>query len=149
MRYIDTGELHKDFHLATNATISYVLEKYGYGFLEELFRRTAQLVYKDIYEKLKMGDSEALLEYWRYYYHREGGLFKITKSKGEIVFHVTRCPAAEHVELRTGNVPETFFFQTELLNRGWSDGTPFEIESQRIGSREYKMILRESGSAAE
>lgn len=32
MRYADKGEVHKDFHLATNATIDFVLSEYGKDF---------------------------------------------------------------------------------------------------------------------
>ena len=44
MRYRDTGNVHKDFQLATEATIRYALESYGPDFLSELFARTAQLI---------------------------------------------------------------------------------------------------------
>ncbi len=149
MRYKDTGEVHKDFHLGTNTTISYIIEKYGDTFLAELFRRTAQKVYRDIYENLKEGKSGALLEHWEYYYKREQGKYSVSRNENEIVFHVLECPAAAHLEARTGNIPESFLLQTILLNRAWSEGTPFEIETERIGPKEYKMIIRGGLHAAE
>ena len=41
MRYQDTGEVHKDFHLATNTTIHYILKTYGMETLREVFKNTA------------------------------------------------------------------------------------------------------------
>ena len=149
MRYKDKGEVHKDFHLATNITITYVLEKYGEGFLSDLFKRTAQRVYKDIYENLKVGNSKALVEHWEYYYTREGGKYEIVKQGNEIVFHVLECPAAVHLEKRTGSIPDSFLLQTTLLNAAWSEGTPFSIDTERIGPKEYKMIIRGGQHASE
>ena len=142
MRYKDTGELHRDFHLSTNGTISYVLEKYGEDFLRELFRRTAQFVYKDIYQHLKQGDTGALLEHWNYYFYREGGDFSLTEDADGITFHEKKCPAASYIIQREGKVPETFFLQVTLLNEGWSENTPFSIETQILGDTEYIMTVR-------
>ncbi len=77
MRYMDKGEVHKDFHLATNETINFVLSEYGKEFLAELFRRTAQNVYRDIYSNLLKGNYQPLLEHWKYYYTREDGVFNV------------------------------------------------------------------------
>ena len=72
MRYRETGNVHKDFHLSMNTSIKYVLRNYGMETLRELFRRTAQLVYREIYADLRGGNFSSLLEHWRYFYDREG-----------------------------------------------------------------------------
>jgi hypothetical protein len=142
MRYRETGEVHKDFHLGTSTTIAYVLDKYGEEFLAELFRRTAQRVYRDIHVRLKDGDAEALIEHWAYYYQREGGRYEVLRSRETIVFRVLECPAAAHVQARTGTVPDHFLLATILLNRAWSEDTPFTIDTERIGPGEYTMTIR-------
>ena len=142
MRYTDTGEVHKDFHLATNATIDFVLSEYGIDFLKELFSRTAKNVYKDIYENLQKGDYQPLLEHWKYYYTREKGVFTVVESDGGFSFNVTDCPACRHLKEKNTPVTENFYLQISLLNESWSENTPFTIETQLISEGEYKMLVR-------
>jgi hypothetical protein len=147
MRYKDTGNLHKDFHLATDRTIRYVLREYGDDFLKELFYRTAQRVYKDIWENLKAGNWQPLKEHLTYYYEREGGEFSIDdlESGGEgFRFRVTRCPATEHLKARAVPVTENFYKQVTLLGEGWSENTPFTISTEVEEEGKYTIILRRS-----
>ena len=143
MRYRDTGNVHKDFHLATDTTIRYVLETYGTDFLSELFARTAQRVYRDIYDSLVAGVFEPFLEHLTYYYRREGGVFDVTRVDGGFDFSVSQCPAVRHVIERTGKVEDNFFLQFELLAKGFAEDTPFEIEFQRVDDFGYRYSLRQ------
>ena len=142
MRYTDTGEVHKDFHLATNATIDFVLAEYGNNFLKELFDRTAKKVYKDIYENLQKGNYTPLLEHWKYYYGREQGVFTISEGDGGFTFHVTECPACRHLKGKNIPITENFYLQISLLNDAWSEDTPFIITTEILSEGNYKMIVR-------
>ena len=142
MRYRATGNLHKDFHLATNTTIQYVLKKYGQEFLRELFQRTAQRVYRDIYESLQAGNYTPLVEHWTYYYEREHGRFEINKKDGEVVFHVLECPAVRHLQERNVQVTKEFYLQIVFMNEAWSENTPFVITVELLGVGEYRHIIR-------
>jgi len=142
MRYTDTGEVHRDFHLATNATIDFVLSEYGIEFLRELFCRTAKSVYKDIYENLQKGDYQPLLEHWKYYYTREQGVFTAAEGDGGFTFHVTECPACRHLKDKNTPITDNFYLQISLLNEAWAENTPFTIETQIISEGEYKMLIR-------
>ncbi|RKX98636.1 MAG: hypothetical protein DRZ90_02180 [Spirochaetes bacterium] len=146
MRYKDTGEVHMDFHLATNETIEYVLSEYGQDFLAELFRRTAQNVYRDIYNGLKNGDSQKLIEHWSYYYTREKGAFIITEGANEVSFHVTECPAVRHLLANKIPVNREFYLQMELMNNAWSEDTPFNIETSVLSEGEYTMTIRRTSN---
>lgn len=147
MRYRDGGNVHKDFHLATNTTIRYVLDHYGKDFLRELLRRTAQQVYRDIYENLKGGDAGPLREHWQYYYDREGGRYTITELENGFVFEVLECPAVRHLKERDVPVTDDFYLQDLLLNDGWSEGTPFRIETELLAEGSYRMtVTRRSGA---
>ena len=142
MRYTDTGNLHKDFHLATAETISYVMDKYGKPFLRELFRRTAREVYRDIYESLKAGDVEPLLEYWEYYLKREGGEFELRRGKNETELIIKACPAVRHMREREKEPASSFCLQTVLMNEAWSSDTPFSIETVISGEGTCRQIVR-------
>ena len=131
-----------DFHLATSATISYVLDEYGKPFLRELFRRTAQEVYGDIYENLKAGNIEPLLEHWEYYLKREGGEFELLRRDNETELHVKICPAVRHLRKRGKEPPSNFCLQTVLMNDAWSIDTPFSIETAVSGEGICRQTIR-------
>ena len=142
MRYKHDGNVHKDFHLATQTTIDYVLKTYGMPFLEELFRRTAQEVYREIYTTLKRGDVEPLLEHWSYYYDREDGTYRIERRGDDVDFVVSDCPAVRHVLERQDRVDDSFYLQFDLLCQGFSESTPFDITCRRTGEGSYVFEIR-------
>jgi len=125
VRYKDTGEIHKDFHLAVDRTITYIMEHYGEQFLIDLCKRTSQQVYQDIYRHLKEGDLCALAEHWQYYYTREGGEFTLTQDNDQLVLTVTKCPAAEHIIKIKGSLSPYYHRFDELLVGSWCEHTPF------------------------
>lgn len=94
---MDTGEIHRDFHLATNRTIEYIFTTYGSSFLQELAQRTATRVYADIHERMCSGDPEALAEHLDYYIQREGGLIEIENSGENHILSVLSCPMITHI----------------------------------------------------
>jgi hypothetical protein len=149
MRYSDSGNVHKDFHLATHRTVIYVLENYGMEFLRQLFAATAQKVYCSIWEDLKKGDPRQLLEHWKYYYTREGGVFDITEAGDETIFSVRLCPAAEHLKKNSIPIDEKTYLPDILLNEFWSEGTPFSIETRIIDEGKYDMIIRRENDASQ
>ncbi|MEI6874873.1 MAG: hypothetical protein WCL50_07060 [Spirochaetota bacterium] len=149
LRYAEDGEVHKDFHLATDTSISWILGNYGESFLAELFRRTAEDVYADIHRRLKMGDGSELVAHWRYFLEREGGVFDISEENGATRLHVRDCPAARHLQDRGRSVSREFHLQTSLMNEAWSRGTPFEISTELLGDCECLITLRRRADAAE
>ncbi len=149
MRYKDTGNVHKDFHLSTNGTISYILENYDLAFLKGVFKRTAQKVYKDIYENLKAGNTVPLVEHTKYYFEREGGELSVTEKDGEVIFDVKRCPAVTHVKDRGYRLGTNFCLQTALMNEAWSEGTPFIITTCMTSEGRCRQIVRRKSHAAE
>ncbi|MFP4383129.1 MAG: hypothetical protein ACLFSE_03730 [Spirochaetia bacterium] len=149
MRYTDSGNVHKDFHLAVHRTVSYVLENYGMDFLRELFAGTAHKVYRSIWEDLKCGDPRQLLEHWKHYYAREDGIFDVAGEGDEIIFSVRKCPMIEHLKKNGIPIDETVYLPDILLNEFWSEGTPFSIETEITGEGEYDMIIRREKDASQ
>lgn len=147
MRYRDTGELHKDFHLATDRTVSYVMEHYGEEFLRELCRRTSQDIYQDIYGHLKLGDLSALAEHWEYYYTREQGQFTLTWDDDVLELHVSRCPAAEHIIEKAGKLSSHYYLFAGLLVEYWCEGTPFAWSFEVEGDMSYRAVVRRKHAA--
>lgn len=149
MRYEDTGNVHKDFHLALDTTIKYVLKNHGKDFLRELFRRTAQLVYRDIYEHLKKGDWSKLLEHWKYYLEREQAVFDISESSDSATLSITDCPAVRHLKEKGVAVEDCFCLQTTLMNEAWSQNTPFIITTEISRPGSCRQIIKRRSHASE
>ena len=55
LRYKSEGEVHKDFHGLTCASLHYLVDNYGIESVREILANTAQKVYKTIHEALKQG----------------------------------------------------------------------------------------------
>jgi predicted ArsR family transcriptional regulator len=142
MRYRETGEVHVDFHRATNGTIAYLRENYGRQFLDETFRRTARDVYRAIHEDLKQGDPEHLVDHWTYFFDREGGQYTLERRDGEIRFVVHKCPAIAYLESRGIPVDPDFCRQTVVINETLAEGTPFEATTEVLGGGKCVQTIR-------
>jgi hypothetical protein len=145
MRYRETGELHLDFHGATNTTIDYIVKNFGEEALHEIFFTVGQKVYKSIHEKLKQGDAGELIEHWQYFFSREKGVFQIKETSDAIVLEVSECPAVRQL-LKLGLAPSpNFCQQTILVNEALCENTPFESHTVFIGCVKCRQIIKKRG----
>jgi hypothetical protein len=141
MRYRDTGNLHLDFHRMTNGTITYLRERYGVAFLDEVIRRTARDVYQSLRADLLAGNPEPLIEHWTYYLEREGGDFSVERKDGEVRVNVHRCPAAGYLR-ECGLIPDPAFRrQTTVLLDALCEGTPFNVSTEVHDELRYTLTL--------
>ena len=53
LRYNDGGNVHMDFHGATNTTIEFIINKYGIDTMNDIFKKVGNNVYKDIKDHIK------------------------------------------------------------------------------------------------
>jgi len=142
MRYRDTGNVHLDFHRTMNGTITYLRERYGVEFVDEILRRTARDVYRAIREDLMAGNPEHLLEHWTCYLDREGGEYTVERDDDEIRVHVTRCPAAAYLKGHGIALDPAFRRQTTVLNEALGENTPFEVSTEVIDEDSYIQSIR-------
>ena len=134
LRYKSTGEVHKDFHGLTCATLHYLIDQYGHEAMETVIRKTAQEVYKTIHEALKAGDTAELEEYWAYYLDRENGEFSIEKTEDSIRLIVKNCPALQHL-VKLEQQPDHILCEaTALFNTALTEGSPFESVLEETGT---------------
>ena len=125
LRYKSVGEVHKDFHGLTCATLHYLIDRYGYESMETVIRKTAQEVYKTIHEKLKQGDTSELTEYWEYYLGREQADFSIEQTETFVRLTVKDCPALRHLEKLSQPADHILCKATEIFNSALAQETPF------------------------
>ncbi len=131
MRYRDTGDVHLDFHRTMNGTITYLRERYGVAFLDEILRRTACDVYRAIRADLLAGNPEHLLAHWTSTLTREGGEFVVERTPTEIRVVVQRCPAAAYLQER--GIPLDPAFRPSVCGGGKFSGTA--LNGSRGGGR--------------
>ena len=133
LRYRSTGEVHKDFHGLTCATLHYLIDNYGEEALTEVLTSTAQKVYKTIHEELKSGSHAELVEFWRCYLEREHGEYSIEENGNEVRMTVKNCPALRHL-VALGQQPDPIMCKgTEISNNALAAGSSYEITTECTG----------------
>ena len=142
MRYQETGQMHLDFHRSLNGTIAYLRKTHGQAFVDAAFRRTAHSVYRAIREDLARGDPEHLVEHWRHFFDREGGVYRLERDDGEIRFTVDRCPAIAYLKENGIEIDPAFCRGTVVLNEALAEGTPFEITTNVLGDGKCVQTIR-------
>ena len=142
LRYQAHGEIHKDFHGLTCATLHYLIDCYGKEAMVEVLRNTAQKVYKSMHEGLKNNNPDELVEYWQFYFEREKGDFSIERVENEIRLIVKDCPALRHL-VKLEKQPDPLMCEgTEIFNNALTEGTSYEIETRKTGDFSCVQILK-------
>lgn len=144
LRYKSTGEVHKDFHGLTCATLHYVIDNYGREAMEEILKNTAQGVYRTIHEALKRGDCTELAEYWEYYLAREGGDFTLEKLADGLRLVVRDCPALRHLVKLEQEPDHILCDATRIFDEALTEGSPYRAEVKSTGLFSCEQIIRKS-----
>lgn len=142
LRYHETGNIHLDFHGATNTTIDFIVANYGVKVLHEIFEKVGKDVYADIRAHLIAGDAQELVRHWRHFFERENAEFDIAVEDDEIVLTVRRCPAYAHVQKIAPSVSPWFCDQTVKTNEAMAEGSPFEVATEITGPGACRQIIR-------
>ena len=142
LRYQEDNELHLDFHGTTNTTLNYLAEKYGLEATRKILRRTGSEVYRSIREKLARGDASELIEHLNWFFYREGAEFTLTVKHHEIIFEVFECPAIRHLKKLGLPISPYICLQTEEVNRGICQGTPWQSSVEHLEEGHCRQIFR-------
>jgi len=141
MRYKDTGELHRDFHLATNLAIDFVVEHYGQAALTELFNRMGKDVYRSIHQGLEKDDPSELMEHLNYYLTRENADYALAENADGFILQVNKCPAVEHIRKSGTRLSPHFHRQYIEISNALCDGTPWQCETKIIEEGKYRQTF--------
>lgn len=128
LRYRFGGELHRDFHASILDGYNYIRETYGEAAIREVMGNFARGVHRSMHEKLQKGDASELVEFWRYYFGREGGDFSVEESSEGVVLTVRACPALSYLKNRDVVGGNGLCAATRLFNEELVKGTPFALE---------------------
>ncbi len=141
MRYKDTGEVHKDFHGATNTTINYIVDKFGEDAMKIIFERVGKNVYKSIRTGLLNNDPLELKEHLQYYFDRENGEYSLEEIENGFIFVVNKCPAIEHIKKLGLKLSPYFCLQTIEVNNALCEGTPWQCKTEITGEGTCRQIF--------
>lgn len=142
LRYREEGNVHLDFHGATNTTIQFIVDKFGVAALDQIFEKVGKDVYASIRADLMAGDPGQLVRHWRHFFEREGAEYDIAIDNEAIVLTVRRCTAWHHVHKLVGSVSEHFCDQTSRVNEAMAEGTPFSITTEITGPGACRQTIR-------
>ena len=142
LRYNDQGNVHMDFHGATNTTINFIIKKYGIDTMNDIFKKVGNDVYADIKEHINEGNIKMLAKHWQHFFDREGADYSISVKEDEIILTVKKCTAYEHVRKLVGIVSPHFCDQTIKTNEAIAEGTPYKITTEILGEGSCKQIIR-------
>lgn len=146
LRYNEDGNVHLDFHGATNTTIDFIVGRYGIEAMHEIFAKVGKDVYRDIREHLMAGDANELVKHWQHFFEREDADFDIAVGADEIVLTVRRCTAWHHVKAIAPSVSPFFCDQTSVTNRAMAEGTAFAIDTEITGEGSCRQLIRRIAS---
>ena len=134
MRYKSEGEVHKDFHGLTCATLHYLVDNYGKEAMVEVLKNTAQKVYRTIHDELVAGKYDELADYWDYYLKREGGDFAVEKLVDGVRLVVRDCPALRHL-VKLEQEPDAIMCEaTRIFDEALAEGSAFVADVQKTGA---------------
>ena len=142
LRYAETGEVHLDFHGATDTTIDFIIGKFGLAAMDDIFRKVGKDVYRSIHEDLVAGDTGQLVRHWRHFFDRENCDYDIAVGDDEIVLTVRHCTAWHHVAKLVGTPSAHFCDQTSRTNEGMAEGSPFAIDTEITGPGACRQVIR-------
>ena len=145
LRYQECNELHKDFHGTANTTFDYIAEHYGADALKGILREMGHNVYKSIREKLGRGDASELIEHLNWFFFREDTPYRLTVKDAEIRFEVFDCPVHRHLRTLGMKISPYSCLQTEEVNAGICDGTPWKSSVEHIAPGHCIQIFRRDG----
>ncbi|OEO30891.1 hypothetical protein VW23_018995 [Devosia insulae DS-56] len=142
LRYAEGGEVHLDFHGATNTTIDFIISRYGVEAMDAIFKKVGKDVYRSIHDDLVAGDTGQLVRHWRHFFSRENCDYDIAVGDDEIVLTVRHCTAWHHVAKLVGTPSAHFCDQTSRTNEGMAEGSPFAIDTEITGPGSCRQVIR-------
>lgn len=124
----DNKYLHKDFHISQNILMGYIYRNFGKVALLKYLEQFASAYFKHLNEKLKSGETDALLDYFTEIYKKEEWPVKITSGEGYIEVLQDSCPGISHIRSKGGEPCPHYRETYNTVYKTICRGTPFVYE---------------------
>jgi hypothetical protein len=122
----DNKYLHRDFHVALNLLLNYILDSLGEKALKEYLEQYSRAFHRPLNQRLKSGDKELLATYFREKYRSEEWPVRISLSEDAVGIEQDACPGMAAV-LSRGEKPCRLYVETyNTVYKTLCEGTPFD-----------------------
>lgn len=122
----DNRYLHKDFHIALNLMMNYILENYGRDALISYLRQFSLTYHGPLRQSLLKGDPETLAGYFRDLYKNEDWPVSIELTDNRLEIRQDACPAVSYIR-KKGGEPSVLYRETyNTVYSSLCETTPFE-----------------------
>ncbi len=122
----DNKYLHRDFHISMNLLMNYIYDNFGKNALINYLKQYSRAYYKPLNQKLKAGDKNALIEYFRDIYEKEEWPVNIITKGDTIEITQDACPGLSYIRSK-GWKPCPCYRETyDTLYSTLCEGTSFE-----------------------
>jgi hypothetical protein len=122
----DNKYLHKDFHIALNLLMTYILENFGSEALKDYLKQFSGAYFSPLKQKLMAGDKDALVSYFRDIYEKEEWPVRIETVDNRVEICQDSCPAMSYI-LAIGAKPCLHYRETyNTVYTSLCENTPYE-----------------------
>lgn len=122
----DNKYLHKDFHIALNLMMTYLLDHYGKDALISYLEQFAHEYFKPLTEKLKSGNTEVIVNYFNDIYKKEEWPVNIISGENSVEITQDACPAIAHIVQKGGKPCPCYRETYNTVYKTICENTPFE-----------------------
>jgi len=143
----DNKYLHKDFHIALNLLMTYIYDHFGKDALVNYLKQYSRAYHLPLIGKLKSGDKEAMVKYFREIYEKEEWSVNIISAENSVEITQDACPAISHI-VHKGGKPCPFYRETyNTVYKTICENTPFEYNlvyfNEETGACKQLFIIKE------
>ena len=97
-RASDNKYLHKDFHIALNYGIDYLLKKYCEDAVKDYLRQFTISYYAPLTAAINRIGLKAIKEHYEKIYKTEDAVFDMQYTDDELIIHLSASPAVSHIK---------------------------------------------------
>ena len=125
-RSSDNKYLHKDFHISQNILMGYIYRSFGADALINYLEQFAIAYHKPLNQKMKQGNTGALLNYFTEIYKKEEWPVKITSGEDYVEIEQDACPGISHIMAKGGKPCPCYRETYHTIYKTLCKDTPFE-----------------------
>jgi hypothetical protein len=124
----DNRYLHKDFHIAFNYGLDYLVKNLGQEAVKEYLTQFTQTYYAPLKKAIKKIGLVALKEHYEKIYRIENANYQMHYSEDELIIHLIASPAVMHVKSNGHPVSSLFRESVSTVNSVICQDTAYDCE---------------------
>ena len=127
-RASDNKYLHKDFHIALNYGIDYLLKKYGENAVRDYLRQFTKSYYAPLTEAINRIGLKAIKEHYEKIYKSEDAVFDIHYTDDELSIHLSSSPAVTYIKEKGHHLSKLYGETVKTVMTVLCENSPYMVE---------------------